>query len=171
MITCISACVICVNSETPSTAPKSRTAKPNNDCRKGVKVSINSPNYRSGLGGPIRSSTNNTSVAQVCPFNRCKCYYLLSHRLKINPADLERNMHFFLRMVLSPNSIWIPKHWSSITEKRPKWKNFYAFLYSSQNVSYLFLDKHLHKKVVLVIFLSKSKSMHLYFGIFLCIPN
>jgi hypothetical protein len=39
----------CVDSKIPSQAPKPGTAKPNSDCEKSVKVSINSLNYsRSG---------------------------------------------------------------------------------------------------------------------------
>ncbi len=68
---------VCVNSETPSQAPKSGTAKPKSDCGKSVKVSKNSPSTEGGdvvsllrtwgQGGPIRISTANTPAAQVCP--------------------------------------------------------------------------------------------------------
>ncbi len=68
---------VSLNSETPSQAPKSGTAKPNSDCGKSVKASINSPPTDGGdvvslmrtweRGGPIRISTSNMPAAQECP--------------------------------------------------------------------------------------------------------
>ncbi len=68
---------VCVNSETPSQALKSGTAKPNSDCGKSVKMSKNSPSTEGcdvvslmrtwGRGGPIRISISNMPAAQVSP--------------------------------------------------------------------------------------------------------